>query len=149
MTLWHRGSQSSKALQRGPADLLLGVTSVGFLPHRFSANRSPRTPPLVYTSISLSLSGSHSLLQTKICEIVCIGKLTRRGHSACAKKKTINLERGSIADVEESVVNAAVPSVSVTWMTNQNRCDTTLVRFSAHQGWVCFHPSSTLAHHNK
>ena len=43
-----------------------------------------------------------------------VGKMTRRGHSALARKtKTINQERGGSGDVEIRFVRLTVPSVSV------------------------------------
>ena len=71
---------------------------------------------------------------------MCVGKMTRRGHFATARKKTINQESGDNGDVDGSVVSVTVPSVSVTWIKNGSGCDTTERCFSAHQEKACFHP---------
>ena len=50
--------------------------------------------------------------------------------NAFTLKKKVTLELGSNGDVDESGVNVTVPSVSVKWMKNRNRCDATEIRFS-------------------
>ena len=48
---------------------------------------------------------------------------------------------------ERSVASVIVPSVSVKWMKNRNKCDTTEKCVPAHQWKACFHPSSELLLH--
>ena len=45
-------------------------------------------------------------------------------------------------------MSVTVPSVSVTWMKNRNKCDTTVMCFSALQGQTCFRPSDKLLRKN-
>ena len=43
-------------------------------------------------------------------------------------------------------MSETVPSVSQKCMKNRNRCDTTVMRFSADKGKACFRPGSVLPH---
>ena len=68
----------------------------------------------------------------------CIGKMTRRGHSNFAWNIDKNQDRGSNGDVEGCVVECKLcrQYLSVKWMMNRNKCDTTEMLFSAHQSQV-------------
>ena len=59
------------------------------------------------------------------CKSVRIGKGPDVVISLLQGIDTISQERGSHGDAQGSVVSAPVPSVSVKWMKNQNKSDTT------------------------
>ena len=58
------------------------------------------------------------------CETMCIRIMTRRDIPLLQRIETINQERGSNASVRRSVVSVTGASVSLKWMKNQNKCDT-------------------------